>query len=192
MSAKKPTAESDGPDLLARYLHVYKESRQMTDLERPWGLGDDNLGEIWIRLSTAVSTDPQRLNHILASELSGNERALIVRAIVPLLFALPIRVFPAKLSASIRGARMIFKLWHDGKIMDIGFLPSALETDLHDFLKEMLTVNRPRQKPLKEALISVGGRRKRISVILGNSSVSPFNSLLIQFLERLPSPADDR
>ena len=113
MNARQSPTPAPGPDLLARYLNAYLQARQMRDLERPWGLGDDGLDELWSRLMEAVSGgDSERLNHIIASELSDADRAHIVQTIVPLVFALPLRAYPAELRATPTGPKLVLSLSH--------------------------------------------------------------------------------
>src|SRR5436190_5657213 len=99
MNARKTSPADLGPDLLARYLNVYMQARQMSDMERPWGLGDDGLDELWTRLTAALNGDARRLNDIIAAELSSEERARIIETLAPLIFALPLRTYPAELRA---------------------------------------------------------------------------------------------
>src|SRR6185295_5603978 len=81
MSERKTSPADMGPDLLARYLNVYMQSRQMSDMERPWGLGDDGLDAVWIRLTNALTGDAQRVNEIIATELSNAERARVIETL---------------------------------------------------------------------------------------------------------------
>jgi hypothetical protein len=112
MNARQPTP-APGPDLLARYLNAYLQARQMRDTERPWGLGDDELDELWSRLTQACSGgDSERLNQIVATELTDADRAHIVETIVPLVFALPLRAYPAELRATPTGPRLVLSLSH--------------------------------------------------------------------------------
>ena len=113
MNARQSPTPAPGPDLLARYLNAYLQARQMRDLERPWGLGDDGLDDLWSRLMEAVSGgDSERLNHIIASDLSDADRAHIVQTIVPLVFALPLRAYPAELRATPTGPKLVLSLSH--------------------------------------------------------------------------------
>ncbi len=85
----------------------------MSDVERPWGLGDDGLDALWTRLTQALNGgDPERLNQIVATQVSDTERARIVETIVPLIFALPLRDYPAELRATCSGPRLMLTLKH--------------------------------------------------------------------------------
>lgn len=178
-----------GPDLLARYLHVYTQSRQMSEFERPWGLGDDALDDVWIRLSSAQATDPERVNHIIEHDLRDTARRRMIETLAPLFFALPIRVFPAELRAIRSGSRLAFVLSHDGARQQIGFLPAALESALKAYLRETLHyLNGERRH---EAVISSGGRRRRVSVWIPGEEANGNRGVTIRFLERLHSPAEE-
>jgi len=112
MNARQP-APAPGPDLLARYLNAYLQARQMRDTERPWGLGDDELDGLWSRLTQACSGgDSERLNQIVAAELTDADRAHIVETIVPLVFALPLRAYPAELRATPVGPKLVLSISH--------------------------------------------------------------------------------
>ena len=191
MSARKHPPSADlGPDLLARYLHVYMESRQMTDLERPWGLGDDGLNEVWISLVGAQSNDPARLNRIVEEEVSDNDRMRMIETLMPLIFALPLRTFPAELRAQRCGKHLAFVLIHDGETQHIGYLPSALEPVLKSFLRRTLHIQAHEKR--HEAVISSGGRRRRVSVSIPPNEGPGAQATVVRFLERLHSPADER
>jgi hypothetical protein len=113
MNARQSPTPAPGPDLLARYLNAYLQARQMRDVERPWGLGDDALDGLWSRLTQALSGgDSERLNQIVASELTDADRERIVETIVPLVFALPLRAYPAELRATPTGPRLVLSLSH--------------------------------------------------------------------------------
>ena len=84
----------------------------MSDVERPWGLGDDGLDALWTRLMEAINSDPERLNRIVAEELSDAERNRIIETLVPLIFALPLREYPAELRATRSGPRLVLTLRH--------------------------------------------------------------------------------
>ncbi|HYF51030.1 MAG TPA: hypothetical protein VEJ63_16575, partial [Planctomycetota bacterium] len=111
MNARHSHSSAPGPDLLARYLNAYLQARQLSDAERPWGLGDDALDALWARLSEAMS-DPQKLDKIVAEQLSNGERQRIVETLAPLIFALPLRSYPAELRAIREGARLVLSLRH--------------------------------------------------------------------------------
>jgi hypothetical protein len=186
MSERKTLPADMGPDLLARYLNVYMQSRQMSDTERPWGLGDDGLDAVWIRLTNALSGDAQRVNEIIATELSNTERARVIETLAPLLFAIPLRNYPAELRAIEYGEHLLLILRHADGVQPVGHLPSALAPVFAEFLKRVLHFTNKQRR--MEAVISSGGRRRRVSVsLLGHDRVAA-----IRFLERLPSPAEDQ
>jgi hypothetical protein len=112
MNARQSPTPAPGPDLLARYLNAYVQARQMSDVERPWGLGDDGLDALWTRLMEAIHSDPERLNRIVAEELNDTERNRIIETLVPLIFALPLREYPAELRATRSGPRLVLTLRH--------------------------------------------------------------------------------
>jgi hypothetical protein len=93
-------------------LNAYLQARQMSDMERPWGLGDDGLDALWTRLTEAINSDPERLNRIVAEELNDAERNRIIETLVPLIFALPLREYPAELRATRSGPRLMLSLRH--------------------------------------------------------------------------------
>lgn len=106
-----------GHDILARYLHAYVNARQLSDLERPWGLGNDGLDALWSRLTDALARNPKELNRLIASELTEEDRLHIARTITPLVFALPLRAYPSEVRAIRSGQHLILSLRH---------LPAAL------------------------------------------------------------------
>jgi hypothetical protein len=178
-----------GHDILARYLIQYSQARQLTDLERPWGLGDDGLDGLWMRLNHALTKAPQTLDR-LVNELGENERRQIVRTITPLIFALPIRDYPAELRATKSGARMLLVLRHytQSKKHDdepVGFLPAALMNAFLFLLKDTLHI--PADAVRRELTVSTGGRRRRVRVTF----LTRQSGVLIRFLRRIPSPAED-
>lgn len=84
----------------------------MSDVERPWGLGDDGLDALWNRLMEAINSDSERLNRIVAEELNDTERNRIIETLVPLIFALPLRSYPSELRATRSGPRLVLSLRH--------------------------------------------------------------------------------
>lgn len=106
-----------GHDILARYLHAYVNARQLSDLERPWGLGNDGLDALWSRLTDALARNPKELNRLIASELTEEDRLHIAKTITPLIFALPLRAYPSEVRAIRSGQHLILSLRH---------LPAAL------------------------------------------------------------------
>jgi hypothetical protein len=185
MSAGKTSPPDLGPDLLARYLNVYGQSRQLHDLERPWGLGDDGLDELWTRLTAALSTDSKRVNEICATELSPEERARVVETLAPLLFALPLRTYPAELRAIEFGDYLLFMLRHADESRPIGHLPAALAPVFAEFLRRVFRLSEKQR--CAETVISSGGRRRRVSVAMPASQ----RGATIRFLERIASPAEE-
>ena len=180
-----------GHDILARYLVQYAQARQLTDLERPWGLGDDGLDGLWMRLNHALSKDAQTLDKLVEDGLGESERRQIVKALTPLIFALPIRDYPAELRATKSGARLLLVLRHyteNSKKHDdepVGFLPAALMPAFLFLLKDMLHI--PADAVRREVTVSTGGRRRRVRVTF----LTQKKGVLIRFLRRVPSPAED-
>jgi len=170
MSTRKTSPTDLGPDLLARYLNVYMQSRQMSDAERPWGLGDNGLDGIWIRLTSALD-DSKRLNEIVATELSPSERERVIETLAPLLFALPLRNYPAELRAAECGDRLLFELRHAEGIQPVGHLPAALASVFADFLRRVLRFSEKQRRA--EAVISSGGRRRRVCVSFLPTNAAP-------------------
>jgi hypothetical protein len=112
MEAKRRSSPAPGPDLLARYLNAYLHARQASEVVRPWGLGDEHLDGLWSRLTEALASDPRRLNRIVADELSAAERSRIIETLAPLIFALPLRSYPAELRAIRSGPLLVLRLRH--------------------------------------------------------------------------------
>jgi len=81
-------------------------------MERPWGLGSDGLDAVWARLTQALAGDPQRLNRLIAEELSDKDREHIVQTLSPLLFAMPLRAYPSELRAFVSGPRLLLSVRH--------------------------------------------------------------------------------
>ena len=186
MNERKSPPPDLGPDLLTRYLGVYMQSRQMSDMERPWGLGDDALDALWTRLTTALnSADGKRLNAIVEFELTNDERERIIESLAPMIFALPLRTYPAELRAFTEGERLILVLSHMDELQPVGHLPAALAPAFAGFLRRILRFGSKQRK--KESIISSMGRRRSVSVTMlpGESGAT------IQFLERLPSHAEE-
>jgi len=188
MSARKSLPADLGPDLLARYLNVYVQSRQISDWERPWGLGDDSLSDVWVRLISAQSGEPERLNHIVEHDIGDEDKRRMIETLAPLFFALPLRIFPAELRAIRAGSRLAFVLAHDGMRQQIGYLPAALEPALIGFLRQALKFHNGDRR--HEAVISSGGRRRRVSVWLPEEATGN-RGVTIRSLERLHSPAEE-
>ncbi len=107
MSTRSSTpSPAAGPDILVRYLQAYVSARKLSDLERPWGLGDEGLDALWRRLIDSLASDPNSLGRIIAEELSDEDREHIVATIAPLIFALPIRTYPAEVDALRSGSQL--------------------------------------------------------------------------------------
>ena len=183
-----------GHDILARYLVQYAQARQLTDLERPWGLGDDGLDGLWMRLNHTLAKDPQTLDKLVAEGMGETERRQIAKALSPLIFALPIRDYPAELRATRQSSRMVMVLRHfipnpkgGTKHEDepVGFLPAALIPAFLHFLRDLLKI--PDDTTRREVTISTGGRRRRVRLTF----LTQEKGVLIRFLKRLPSPAED-
>jgi hypothetical protein len=214
MNARQSPTPAPGPDLLARYLNAYLQARQMSDVERPWGLGEDGLDALWTRLTQALAGDPQRLNRLISEELSETERVRIVETLVPLIFALPLRTYPAELRATKSGPRLVLSLRHlephtppansehheepsspeqgsaHGKkankdgVEGVGYLPAALTAAFADYLRRVLHWSGDKKSGVMT--ISSGGRRRRVRVTI----LAHHRGVVVRFLERLHSPAD--
>ena len=184
MSVRKNPLEL-GPDLLARYLGEYVQSRQMSDMERGWGFGDDGLDAVFTRLTSALNSDPKRLNAILAAELSDSERAHVIESLAPFIFALPLRTYPAELRASVEGERFVFVLLHAAEIDAIGYLPAALAGAFVSYVRRIFTFRTKQRR--KESIISSLGRRRQVSIAL----LADEAGATIRFLGRLPSHGEE-
>jgi hypothetical protein len=217
MNARQSPTPAPGPDLLARYLNAYLQARQMSDVERPWGLGDDALDSLWVRLTEALASDPQRLDRIVAEELSAAERERVIETLAPLIFALPLRSYPAELRAVRRGPRLILSLRHlppspgskadhvphhhaAPEIKSAGKKTKDKEKENIDsvgFLPAALTdafshylrnvLHWPDDRHRSVVTISSGGRRRRVRVTI----LARSRGVIVRFLERLQSPVDD-
>jgi len=203
-----------GPDLLVRYLNAYLHARQMSDAERPWGLGDDSLDALWTRLMEAAAEDAQKLNQLITEQLTDDDRAHIIETLAPLIFALPLRTYPAELRGVKVGPRLILTLRHmephaapakaehcesgsdavsgkkakDVKDKDaleyVGHLPAGLTAAFSAYLRNVL--NFPEEKKSSIVTISSGGRRRRVRVTI----LAHERGIVVRFLERVHSPAD--
>jgi hypothetical protein len=216
MSTNQP-ARPAGHDILARYLDAYAQARQLSDMERPWGLGDDSLDLLWNKLNAALRSDPDELNQIISAELSEHDREHIVQRLAPLIFALPFREYPSEVRA-IRNAKTLnFIVRHfpesepehkNGAEPEAGLLTyvpvrarKARRAEVEDlpmgFLPAALTqafIGHLRQifrieagKCRKDVTVSSGGRRRRIRVIL----LAHERGVTLRFLKRLSSPAEE-
>lgn len=215
MRAHQRTAPAPGPDLLARYLNAYWHARSTSSVERPWGLGEESLDVLWTRLIEALATNPQRLGKVVAEDLNDTERAAIAETLAPLIFALPLRAYPAELRGTTAGGRLTLVLRHLGTRTTPpesapaqqacpGYFSAApaskageksgiefighLPAVLTSALGDYLrrVLRWPHDRKAGVAVISSGGRRRRVRIRL----LVRDRGLVIRFLERLPSPAD--
>ena len=156
-------------------------------MERPWGLGDDSLDTLWSRLTEALANDPQHLNRIVGEELTEVDRARIVETLVPLIFALPLRSYPAELRAVKSGHHLVLNLrqFELNNIDQVGYLPVALAPSFAAYLRRVLRW--PPKQHRSIATISSGGRRRRVRITI----LAHNRGVVIKFLERLPSPGDE-
>ncbi|MCY3024574.1 MAG: hypothetical protein NTW87_36835 [Planctomycetota bacterium] len=203
MNARSSRSHAPGPDLLARYLNAYLHARQMSDLERPWGIGGEGSEALWFHLTEVLAGEPRRLNTIVAEELSATERLRVVETLVPLIFALPLRSYPAELRAIRAGARLNLSMRHleprgaarPGAHVGaplrgrpaadyVGYLPAALTGALTEYLRHVLCW--PEGRKTVVVVVSSGGRRRRVRVSL----LAHDRGVVVRFLERLPSPLD--
>jgi hypothetical protein len=217
MSTRGPApSPSPGHDILARYLHAYANARQLSDIERPWGLGDDALDAVWTRLMEALARDPERLDRLIAEELTEKDRAHIAETLTPLLFAMPLRAYPSELRAERVEARLVLTMRHfvsaeslpkpekaqpnaltlakthapkgkgaKGQTDEpIGYLPASLTHSFEKYLRRVLSFEKDQQR--REVTVSSGGRRRRVRVTI----LTAGKGILIRFLARLPSPAE--
>ena len=179
-----------GPDLLARYLNAYLQACQLSDVERPWGLGDDGLDNLWGRLTEVLASDPKRLNRIISEELAETERVRIIETLAPLIFALPLRSYPAELRAAKSGSRLVLSLHHiphkeKESSESVGYLPAALTEAFISYLHRVL--HWPEEKQRCLVTISSGGRRRRVRI----TELARKRGITVRFLERIKSPADE-
>jgi hypothetical protein len=200
---------SAGHDILARYLAAYSRARRLTELERPWGLDDDGLEGLWLRLSEALTSDPEKLDRIVSNELGEEDREHIAAKLVPLIFALPFRDFPAEVRAIRSGPRLklLLRRYHRAQSVKakrepepppstpngrnkawqeqpMGFLPAAMTMSFSNYLRRVLGFGEEEQRHV--ALVSSNGRRSRVRVTV----LAHQRGLVIRFLEKLPSPVD--
>ena len=214
MNERHGSSTTPGPDLLARYLSACLHARQAREIVRPWGLGEEALDGLWSRLTEVLASDPERLNRIVTEELSAGERERIAGTLAPLIFALPLRSYPAELRAVKQGPRLIFKLRHlaggcaaaglpekpaaaqgkeaaekKGKARQhfeaVGYLPAALTEAFIAYLRGALKWPAGRMK--LTAKVSSGGRRRHVRITL----LARNRGVVVRFLERLPSPLEE-
>jgi hypothetical protein len=196
MSRKGSRSSPSGPNILARYLNAYVHARQMSDLERPWGLGDDGLDHLWMRLQDALQHDPRYLNDLIRKDLSGDEHHRIAETLCPLIFALPLRDFPAVLAARREGAFLCFRLYPgaascqatesqaDAEHEAVGFLPEAFMSTFIEYLKVRLKLTKSLGN---ERIVSCGGRRRKVAINIDG----PRKGFHILFLSKEPSPMEE-
>jgi len=202
-SGGKAPQSPAGHDILARYLAAYSRARKMTELERPWGLNDDGLDDLWLRLSEALDKDPEELDHIVSTELSDEDREHIAGKLLPLVFALPFRDYPSEVRAIRTGQRLHLllrrfprngtkksggsassskqKTWEE---QPMGFLPSAMTAPFSSYLRKILHFEDDEQRHV--AMVSSNGRRSRVRVTM----LAHQRGIVIRFLEKLPSPVE--
>jgi hypothetical protein len=196
MSGRNVSTTS-GPDLLARYLSACVAARKNSEIVQPWGVCEESADDLWFRLTEALCGDPLRLARLVSEELTAAERERVSEALAPLLFALPLRSYPAELRALVDGPRLVLKLRHppgpggkkereQGSSEDIGYLPAALGEALSAYLHTALKWAAARSKFI--ATVSSGGRRRRVCL----TQLSSNRGFSIRFLERLPSQIDLR
>lgn len=219
MSTGSPASSpTPGHDILARYLHAYANARQMSDIERPWGLGDDTLDAMWMRLTEALAGDPRRLDRMVAEELTESDRKRIAATLSPLIFALPLRAYPSELRAVRSGPRLVLSLCHSlapesrepkekpGLALVLASKNSCPEggkrgkppgDEAIGFLPAALTPSfcAYLRKTLKFAR---GKARREVTVSSGGrrrrvrvTLLPQARGLVIRFLERMPSPVEE-
>jgi len=189
-----------GPDLLARYLSAYVCARPARNFENLWGLGSEELDGLWFRLLVALSAGPRNLNRVVAEELSAAEKASIAETLTPLLFALPLRSFPAELRSTQAGPWLRLTLRHltatpppprpcrSGKrgaqngLEPVGFLPATLAAAVSGYVRRVLRWPESRRSGV--VAISSGGRRRQVRVTL----LACGRGIVIRFLKQLPPP----
>ncbi len=219
MNARQRHTPLPGPDLLVRYLNAYLHARHLSEMERPWGVGDGELDAICDRLSEVAAGDARRINRVIVDELSDADRQLLAQSLAPLIFAMPLREYPAELRATREDDRLVLYLRHvartpaesahvpggvgnpdaehthgkaksrkdrDAETENVGHLPAGLTAPLLDYLRRVLRWPE-NKKRTSVVTISSGGRRRRVRVTL----LVRDRGMVVRFLERLPSPADE-
>lgn len=209
-----------GHDILARYLHAYANARQLSDVERPWGLGSDGLDAVWARLTQALADDPERLTQLIAEELSDQDREHIVQTLAPLLFAMPLRAYPSELRALVHGPRLLLSMRHfamsrppklpekspqhalpGAKNAPLGKVAKAHKKGGNDEPIGYLPASLMSAFAgyLREVLsLHASKQRRNVTVSSGGrrrrvrvTMLTRQRGILIRFLERLPSPMDE-
>lgn len=216
MSTRGPApSPSSGHDILARYLHAYANARQMSDIERPWGFGDDGLDAVWTRLMDGFASEPSKLDRLIAEGLTEKDRAHVAETLTPLLFAMPLRAYPTELRAERDGSRLQLTMRHFGgaespakpekgspgslalaKPAGKGKSVKAAGDEAIGYLPAALipsfvkylrrVLSIEARKHRRDVTISSGGRRRRVRVTL----LAHGRGIIIRFLARLPSPVD--
>ena len=203
MSAHQNSILAPGPDLLARYLSVYHHARPACSCGDLWGLGGGELDGLWFRLLSALSKGPRNLNRVVAEELDAAERACIAETLTPLIFALPLRSYPAELRSTKAGPWLVLTLrhltaipgppspFHGGKrgerngLEHVGYLPAALAVALAGYVRRVLRW--PESRRTGVVAISSGGRRRQVRVTL----LARGRGFVIRFLKQLPPTPDE-
>jgi hypothetical protein len=215
--ARKSSPFDRGPDLLARYLSAYVQAHRSGEVVRPWGLGEEGLEEIWERLAGVLNSNARRLNRVIAEELSEADRARIAESLVPLIFALPLRSYPAELRAMRNGSDLILRLRHlgghsvpvkpAGSSGPVDSIPELLgksgvkgeevpDTECVGHLPAALTpalaaylrrVLNCDEDQRCETVVSSGGRRRRVRVTF----LAHGHGIVVRFQARIDSPACD-
>jgi len=206
MSAHQNAILAPGPDLLARYLNAYLHARPACSIEDLWGLGGEEPEGLWFRLLVALSEGPQNLNRFVAEELDAAEKACIAETLTPLIFALPLRYYPAELRSIRNGPWLVLTLrrlaaapsppspLHGKKPSDsflpgleyVGYLPAALASNVAGYVRRVLRWPESRRSGV--VAVSSGGRRRQVRVTL----LAHGRGIVIRFLKQLPSPADEQ
>jgi hypothetical protein len=206
-----------GHDILARYLSAYAQARKLTDLERPWGLGDGGLDALWMRLAESLVRDPEEPNRLISEEFAETDRARIVETLAPLLFALPLRELPTEVRALRAGNRLQLTLRRWGRAFPLekkAVAKSAASEPLTSSTPDGEPGNKPCQEhalgflpaALTEPLVRFLRRvlrfgedeHRRVAVVSSGGRrrrvrvtiLAHERGVVIRFLERLPSPVD--
>ena len=182
-------------DSISRQDSPYLRARPACSLEYLWGLGTDDLDDLWFRLLAALSRGSQNLNRVVAEELGEAEKSAIAETLTPLIFALPLRSYPAELRGGTAGSWLKLTLRHlsprGRKFSEknghehVGYLPASLVRALAAYMRKVLRWPESRRSGV--AAISSGGRRRRVRITL----LAHEQGFVIRFLEQLPPPADE-
>ncbi|MGD0091647.1 MAG: hypothetical protein ABSE73_17155 [Planctomycetota bacterium] len=204
MNAHEKTILAPGPDLLARYLSAYLRTRPASSFEFLWGLGTEEQDGLWCRLLAALAAGAGNLNRVVAEELGEAEKAAIAETLTPLIFALPLRSYPAELRCARAGSWLALTLRHvsprpappalpRGKKLEeqngleqVGCLPACLTPALAGYVRKVLRWPAG-QRSNGVVAVSSGGRRRRVRITL----LARERGFVVRFLEQLPAPADE-